>query len=32
MQSIPDWLQIIIALAVYIGLMRWVFPRFGVST
>ncbi len=32
MQSIPGWLQPIIFLAVYIALMRWVFPRFGVST
>ena len=32
LQYIPDWLLPIIMLGAYIALMKWVFPRFGVST
>lgn len=28
----PDWLPIVAALAVYIVVMKWVLPRFGVSS
>ncbi len=28
----PEWLVIIVLLAGYIVLMRWVLPRFGVPT
>jgi hypothetical protein len=27
-----DWLWLVIVFAVYIVLMRWVLPRFGVPT
>ena len=27
-----DWLWLVMAFAVYIVLMRWVLPRFGVPT
>lgn len=28
----PDWAWLLLFLAVYIALQRWVLPRFGVST
>lgn len=28
----PDWLWFVAFFAAYIVLMRWVLPRFGVST
>ena len=28
----PGWLVILIFLAAYFALMRWVLPRFGVQT
>jgi hypothetical protein len=28
----PDWLEIVIFLAGYILVMRWILPRFGVPT
>ena len=28
----PDWLGLLIFLALYFVLMRWVLPRFGVFT
>lgn len=28
----PDWLPIVLFLLAYIVLMKWVLPRFGVST
>jgi hypothetical protein len=30
--TVPDWLQIILVMAAYIVLMRWVLPRLGVGT
>jgi len=30
--AVPDWLQIILVMAAYIVLMRWVLPRLGVGT
>ncbi len=29
---LPDWLWFITLLAVYVVLVRWVLPRFGVPT
>jgi hypothetical protein len=29
---LPDWLQIILVMAAYIVLMRWVLPRLGIGT
>jgi len=28
----PQWLEIVVLVAGYIVLMRWVLPKFGVST
>ena len=28
----PDWLFPIVFLVAYIAVMRWILPRFGVST
>jgi hypothetical protein len=28
----PDWLQIILVMAGYIVLMKWVLPRLGIGT
>jgi hypothetical protein len=28
----PDWLMLPVVLAIYVVLMRWVLPRFGVPT
>ncbi len=28
----PDWLPIVLLMAAYIVLMRWVFPRLGIGT
>jgi hypothetical protein len=28
----PEWLLILVVFIAYIVLMRWVLPRFGVST
>jgi hypothetical protein len=28
----PDWALILLLLAAYIAITRWVFPRFGIST
>lgn len=28
----PDWAWLLLFLAAYIALQRWVLPRFGVST
>lgn len=28
----PDWLFPIVFLVAYVAVMRWVLPRFGVST
>jgi len=28
----PDWLLILLVFAAYLALMKWVLPRFGVST
>ncbi len=28
----PDWFRIVIFIAGYIVLMRWILPRFGVPT
>jgi len=28
----PDWLEIVVLIAGYIVLMRWILPKFGVST
>jgi len=30
--TVPDWLQIILVMAAYIVLMRWVLPRLGIGT
>lgn len=30
--AVPDWLQIVLVVAAYIVLMRWVLPRLGVGT
>jgi hypothetical protein len=29
---VPDWLQLVIVLAVWIALQLWVLPRLGVPT
>jgi hypothetical protein len=29
---VPDWLQIILVMAAYIVLIRWVLPRLGIGT
>jgi len=29
---VPDWLQIMLVMAAYIVLMRWVLPRLGIGT
>ena len=31
-EVMPEWLWFIVFLVVYIVLMRWVLPRFGVPT
>ena len=28
----PDWLTVLLIAAAYVALMKWVLPRFGVST
>lgn len=28
----PDWLQIILVMAAYFALMKWVLPRLGIGT
>jgi hypothetical protein len=28
----PDWVAILAGLAAYIAVMKWVLPRFGVTT
>jgi hypothetical protein len=28
----PDWLWFVVFFVVYVALMRWVLPRFGVPT
>jgi len=28
----PEWLEIILFFAAYFAVMRWVLPRFGVTT
>jgi len=28
----PEWMSVLILIAVYFVLMRWVLPRFGVFT
>ena len=28
----PDWALILLLIAAYIAIARWVFPRFGIST
>jgi len=28
----PEWAQVVILLAAWLALMRWVLPRFGVGT
>ena len=28
----PDWLQMVLVMAAYIVLMRWVLPRLGIGT
>lgn len=28
----PEWLKIVLAVAAYIAIVRWVLPRFGVPT
>ena len=28
----PNWLEIVVLIAGYIVLMRWILPRFGLST
>jgi hypothetical protein len=28
----PDWLQLIVFLAIWIALQRWILPRMGVQT
>jgi len=28
----PDWLQIVLVMAGYIVLMKWVLPRLGIGT
>jgi hypothetical protein len=30
--DVPDWLTIVLVMAAYIVLMRWVLPRLGVGT
>jgi hypothetical protein len=30
--NVPDWLTIILVMAAYIVLMRWVLPRLGIGT
>ena len=30
--DMPEWLEIVVLLAAYIVLMRWILPKFGVST
>jgi hypothetical protein len=30
--GVPDWLQIVLVMAAYIVLMRWVLPRLGIGT
>jgi hypothetical protein len=30
--KVPDWLQIMLVMAAYIVLMRWVLPRLGIGT
>lgn len=27
----PEWMQIVLAIAAYLILVRWVLPRFGVQ-
>jgi hypothetical protein len=29
---VPGWLQIVLVMAAYIVLMRWVLPRLGIGT
>jgi hypothetical protein len=29
---VPDWLQIVLLMAAYFALMKWVLPRLGVGT
>jgi hypothetical protein len=28
----PDWLLMLIVLAIYFVIMKWILPRFGVAT
>jgi hypothetical protein len=28
----PEWALILLAIAAYVVITRWVFPRFGIST
>jgi hypothetical protein len=28
----PEWLILLVVLAIYVVLMRWVLPKFGVPT
>jgi hypothetical protein len=28
----PDWLMLLMVLAVYFVIMKWILPRFGVAT
>ena len=31
-QLMPEWLILLVVLAIYVVLMRWVLPKFGVPT
>jgi len=28
----PDWLMLLMVLAIYFAIMKWILPRFGVAT
>jgi hypothetical protein len=28
----PEWLMVVLGVAAYFAVMKWVLPRFGVST
>jgi len=28
----PEWIKIVLAVAAYFAIMKWVLPRFGVPT